>query len=458
MRKLTSRLYESTPIFMQNIITSLEGYRKTRSRYGNTYYSFLLELENQHHSNETEIKKIQDAEMCRLIKYAVEKSSFYKDFYKDINLAEIRTVEDLKKLPVLEKEILQKNIENVYTIPESSAAAVCRSNNFGMPFKFLFTKDDIQKREAFLDFFKNQHDAVNLEMKRATFSSERFIPHKQQNKAFWRDNYYMRQRLYSSYYCYGENASEFVADLETYKPDFIDGLPSAIYEIAKYINDHKIILSFKPAAIFSASEIVYAHQRSEIEKAFDCPLRNQYTSSEGVPFITECSEGNMHYNLSSGVIETNEKGDMIVTNFNTYGTPLIRYNSGDRIEMPDAGTKCRCGSVHPFIAEIHSHSTDYLLSKRKGDLSAVYLAEVWSDFSDYIQKIQFVQNSADAIDIFIEGAENYTNTMTEAIHKMMEYTFGEDMKFNIRIVEQIPNPANHKFQPVLNNIVRKTSS
>lgn len=457
MRKLTSRLYESTPIFMQNIFTSLEGYRKTRSRYGNTYYSFLLELENQSNSNEDEIKKIQETEMCRLIKYAVEKSSFYKDFYQEINMADIRTIEDLKKLPVLEKEVLQENIENLYTIPESSAAAVRISNNFGTPLKFLFTKDDIQKKEAFLDFFKKQHDAVNLEMKRATFSSKRFIPQKQQNKAFWRDNYYMRQRLYSSYYCYEENASEFVADLEKYQPDFIDGLPSAIYEIAKYINEHKIILSFKPAAIFPASEILHAHQRSEIEKAFDCPLRNQYTSSEGAPFLTECTEGNIHYNLRSGVIETNEKGEMIVTNFNTYGTPLIRYNSGDRIEMPDTETKCGCGSVHPFIAEIHAQTNDYLQSKRKGDLSAIYLSEIWSDFSDYIQKIQFVQNSADAIDIFIEGAENYTNTMTEAIYKMMEYTFGEGMKFNIRIVEQIPNPADKKFQPILNNIIRKTS-
>ena len=455
MSNLQRRVYDNSPIFLQNIITSVEGYRKNRNRYGNTYYSFLIELESRQHSNETEVKRNQEQELRGLIQYAVEKSPFYKEFYKGIDMSKIQTIKDLKKLPVLDKEILQQHIDSIYTISESAAVVSHVSSNPGIPLKFLFTKEDIQKREAFLDFFKKQHGALNLEMKRASFSSRRLIPQHQQNKVFWRDNHYIKQRVYSSFYCTEENAAAFVADLEKYKPDFIDGLPSAIYEIAKFINKNNIILSFKPVAIFPVAEILSPHYRGEIEKAFECPLREQYTSPEGAPFITECIKGRMHYNLNSGVIETNEEGEMIVTSFNTYGTPLIRYNIGDQAQLPKTEELCECGSVHPVFEKIYARTSEYLQSKSKGKLTSVYFSAIGKNFPTAIQKMQFIQNSADTIEIFIEGTDSYTNAITEAIHEMMKYMFGEDMTIHIRIVEQIPNLSNKKFQPVLNNLMQK---
>ncbi|QDY44703.1 hypothetical protein FK545_01825 [Planococcus glaciei] len=241
-------------------------------------------------------------------------------------------------------------------------------------------------------------------------------------------------------------------NLDSYKPDFIDGVPSAIYEVAKYINRNNIILSFKPIAIFSTAETLSPAYRKEIEEAFDCPLRYHYASLEGAPFITECIKGKLHYNLSSGVIETTEDQEMIITCFNTYGTPLIRYNLGERIELLQDEKLCECGNSHPVLKELKSKKDDYLQSKSKGKFTALYMSMASSKFSGSIRKIQFIQNSRDVIDVMVEAAEGYTNAVTANIHEEMEYIFGKDMRFNIRIVEEIPPHANNKFKLIINNV------
>lgn len=457
MRDLQMKIYDNSPIFFQNILTSLEGYRNTKKRYGDIYYSFLIELENQSYLNEEAMKKYQEQELRKLIAYAYEKSPFYKKFYKDIDLASIQTIEDLKKLPVLDKEMIARNIDSMYTVADRSNAVANTSVKAGTPLKFLFTKEDIQKRMAFYDFFKKQHGAINLEMKRASFSFRRFVPINQQKNIYWRDNHYIKQRLYSPYFCNEQTAGKFIANLEEFQPDFMDGLPSSIYELAKYINRHRIILSFQPVAIFTTGEKLLPHQRIEIEEAFDCPVRNQYMTSEGAPFIGECVKGKLHYNMNSGVIETSDKGEMIVTCFHTYGTPLIRYNIGDIVQLPKNKIRCECGSVHPVFEQIHNGTTDYIQSKSKGKFSAVYLSKIGKDFSGIIKQIQFVQNSLESIDVYVEGAEGYTNAITEQIHKEMVYTFGDDMIFNIRVVEEIPKLPNSSFQPVVNNLMQSVN-
>ena len=77
--------------------------------------------------------------------------------------------------------------------------------------------------------------------------------------------------------------------------------------------------------------------KRDIEKAFACPVRNQYASSEGAPFITENSNGDLELDLATGYFELEKvEGkiyELIVTGFYTTTTPLFRYKIGDSVEL-----------------------------------------------------------------------------------------------------------------------------
>src|SRR5690606_32327181 len=97
---------------------SIEGYIETKKRYGHLYFKFLKKLGQRDYTDQAYEKEYQQQEMQKLIKHAYEESPFYRDLYKNIDLATIQSVEDLKKLPILEKEVVRNHIESMYTISE----------------------------------------------------------------------------------------------------------------------------------------------------------------------------------------------------------------------------------------------------------------------------------------------------------------------------------------------------
>jgi len=84
--------------------------------------------------------------------------------------------------------------------------------------------------------------------------------------------------------------------------------------------------------------------RELLERVFKCKVYDQYASSEGAPFVTECENQVLHMELASGVFEHFEDGsdEVLVTSFTTHGTPLIRYRIGDSMTFSEKVKTCKC--------------------------------------------------------------------------------------------------------------------
>ena len=444
------KLYNKCPIWLQNVSISLYGYKLYRQRYGKVYHEYIEELMNKDYSNLQSAEEYQNAELTKLVNYAVSNSPFYKEFYKGIDISKIKTVDDLKLLPILEKETLRQNIEQIYTIKPEDGIKSFTGGTTGKSLMVVYTRDDFQKRMAYLDAFKERLGVRNG-MRRAIFSGRQFIPPNQNSKVFWRYNYILKQKLYSTFNLMNKNLPYYVEDLNIFKPEIINGFVSAIYDIAKYIKTNNISLTFNPIAIFTTSETLLPFHREMIEEAFGCPVYNQYASAEGAPFVTECKNRELHYNLDTGIIEIVNDVEMLITSFNSYGTPLIRYRIGDSIIFKDG--KCTCGCCHPLVKEIQGRQVDYLISREKGKVSLSHLADVIKGLPNCIRNMQFIQNNLDEIDIKIVVDENrYRVEYGELIIDEMVYRFGKKMKFNLIMVDEIPREKSGKYSLIKNNI------
>src|SRR5690606_19593805 len=124
------------------------------------------------------------------------------------------------------------------------------------------------------------------------------------------------------------------------------------------------------------AETLLERDVNAIRKFFSCNVRDQYASSEGAPFITQCSEGNLHYEMLTGIIEVvddnlqpSNEGEILVTSFTTKGTPLIRYRIGDRIKLASNDLICPCGQHTPIVEKIHGRPNDYILSPDHGQVN-----------------------------------------------------------------------------------------
>lgn len=445
-------IYKKSPVFIQNVMTSLRGLQIMAEKNGKHYHRYLRFLEQFDYSNKELIEEYQNKKLQRLIRFAVDNTSFYKEFYKGIDIDKIRTARDLEKLPVLDKETVRNNLNKMYTIDEADAFVSHTSGTMGKALKYLHTYEGLQLRNAFLDDFKRRHGFINGAMRKASFGASIPFDKLRGKRQFWRDNLPLKERIYSAFDVQEENLKYYVDNLNEFKPASIDGYPSAIHRVAHYINQNNISLTFQPVAIFPTAETLLPHYREEIERAFNCRVFDQYASSEGAPFITECEEGCLHYNMLSGVIEQAEDNEMLITTFMNDGTPLIRYKIGDLIEFDTEKKSCDCGSALPIVKELQGRTSDFVASSSRGKLTSIFLAIESDIYDNSIVEMQYVQNKMDHVILNIVPDVGFTQEMEDFIHKELIGMFGEEMEVEIRRVPKIEKGKSGKFKFIVNNL------
>ncbi|MDF2800625.1 MAG: hypothetical protein K0S61_528 [Anaerocolumna sp.] len=460
LKNLVTNIYARCPRFIQDIGITLYGIKLYLERYTGMYPQYLRFYSSRTHTNLNNEKKIQNRKFLKILHYAQENSPFYQEFYKDIDLSKIHSVEEIGKLPILTKELLKSNYNRIFTIKTEQGIKFYTSGTTGNPIYVLKRKQDVQKRMAYLDAYKLKFGFINNKMSSARFFGKNIIAHPPKNHVFWRNNYIAKQRLYSTYYLQEENLAYYVKDLNKFKPKAIDGFPSAIYIVAKYIIENKIELSFIPKAVFTTSETLLPLYRETIEKAFHCLVSDQYASNEGAPFIIQCEYGSYHEAIDTGVFEhiPTEHGEkLLVTGFDTFGTPLIRYDIGDMILTGDKKV-CSCNSHHPVIGGILGRDSNYLICKNKGKISQSQLSVLISEMPKEIKEMQFLQVSVELIKIKVilsEGAERVR--LRELLLDKLKFYLGKDMKYEIVFARNIERSKSGKFQLILNQMEGKNT-
>ena len=445
---MLERIYNRVPIWLQECMITGYGLKTYFERYTGDYKKYRESYLKKDYSSYNKELENQINELKFLLMYTKKNSKYYEKVLKNIEIENITQIKDMEKISILEKETLREETNNIITKKEIKSNT---SGTTGKSMTVYFTKKDYEKRMAYLDAFKEKH-GIKLGMRAARFSGKNLIPHGfEKSNKYWRTNKVIRQRLYSTFHMNNNTLKYYVEDLNKFKPLSLDGFISSIYELAKYIKDNNIQLKFKPLAIFPTSETVLDYQKSLIEDVFKCKLRNQYASSEGAPFITECIEGNLHYNMDTGIIERLENGEILVTSFTSYGTPLIRYRIGDSIEF--SKDVCSCGNAHPIVKHINGRKTDFLYSSERGKINAANMSNVIKYIPNAVKNIQFIQEKVEEITINIAiDKVRYKDEYDLEIIKEMENRFGKNMKFIINKMDDLEREKSGKFRYIKNNL------
>ncbi|NBL00805.1 MAG: phenylacetate--CoA ligase family protein [Erysipelotrichia bacterium] len=248
----------------------------------------------------------------------------------------------------------------------------------------------------------------------------------------------------------------YVNSLNYFKPQAIDGFFMSICDIANYIERHDIKLEFQPIAIFPTSETLTNSGRELLERVFKCKVYDQYASSEGAPFVTECKKQVLHIELATGVFEklTEDNDEILVTSFTTHGTPLIRYRIGDSMKIDSESAKCFCGNEAPIVKEIQGRKLDFLYTSKGAKINGGNIANLFKNMPNALVRAQTIQDQMDEVRILLEVDKRlYKKEYDELLKDEFEHKFGSDTKIIIEHVDEIPREKSGKFRMIKNNIV-----
>ncbi|WP_108868369.1 phenylacetate--CoA ligase family protein [Aquimarina aquimarini] len=461
MGGLKEKIYNNLPYPFKFILLNVKGYLNTKQRYNKEFASLLKEHINLWNADIDRVKAFQKDKLQLLLSEVYQYSDWYSTIMKDVGVTmqdiENDPFEVLKKMPVLQKTERKTKVDAIVNKKRETAMVGHTSGTSGSP---TIDYIDVESINVSFAIWKRFHHVIGVPAKsrQVRFSGRLIVDTNTKKPPFWVYNYFENQLLMSTYHLTDDNLKSYIKKLNAFKPQLIDGYPSAIYIISRYINKHNIKINFTPKAIAVTAETLYDYQRIEIEKAFNCHVYNQYASSEGSPFITECTNGNLHLNLDSGVFEfINTKGEpakageiakLIVTSFINYKTPLIRYSIEDTVLLSEEGKICDCGCAMPMIEKIIGREDDILWTEEKG-----YVGRMDTAYKgiEGIVKGQIIQNSPDKVTINLITDEKFDDSMSNQFLYNLKARLGNTVEYSVYIVNEIPLGANGKFDAVKRN-------
>lgn len=455
---MKEKIFSLAPNSFQNLMVSMFNKLAYQKRHSGLYKQYRGEKKANRTLSYEELKNYQAGRYSRFIEYVIANSRYYRDILGTIE--NVTDIKNISKLPIVSKEDLRKNINRVVVETNEKLQKSKTGGTTGKSLEVFFTQKDMQERFAMLDDFRGRY-GYKLGKKTAWFSGKTLLTNRDvQKNRFWKTDIFHKVRYYSTFHIKEDYTKYYVEDIIQFQPEYLVGFPSSILEIAKYGTKHGYIYpKGVTKAIFPTAETITSEMRDVIEPFFHSKMYNQYASSEGAPFIFECSEGNLHLELQSGVFEVLDEhnqpatsGRLIVTSFTTYGTPLIRYDIGDFVTLEEENKICSCGNQNPMVKEILGRIDDFIFSPKNGKINLGNVSNTLKDTKGII-RFQAIQNEYNVLDLLVEtDKETYNSKIEQKFIQNWRDRVGNMMEIKIHYTDNIPVEKSGKFRIVKNNI------
>ncbi|MGP4843272.1 phenylacetate--CoA ligase family protein [Marinobacter sp. 1Y8] len=454
MKKIFEVFYHRAPVFFQNILVSIYGYKLHRERYSTGSDNNLKALKCSELFSQSEMDNFVNSRFAALAKHSIETVPFYHSWAikNGIKSSDISGVEDLSLFPIITKDILRRNPRDFVSSIAKDTIKLSTSGTSGKPIDIICSKADRTYHYAFFSRLRHWF-GLNKNSKRATFFGRIIVLPEQEKPPFWRMDMAQNNLLMSSYHLSQANLIHYYRKLNIFKPDEVIGYPSSLYELARFIINRQL-QPISCTVVFTTAETLLDYQRKALEKAFSAPIVDQYGCTEMAFFVSQCEYGTVHNHPEHGILETvgstgeslnEEPGTVLATGLVNWTMPLIRYEVGDRLTLSSFPAQCPCGRAFPVIVGIEGRVDDVIY--RKDGTPVGRLDPVFKGGSGIVNaKITQYENSD--VQVFVEPDATFTETNKKWLRRELKKRLGDDIELTITEVLTIKKQPNGKFKAV----------
>jgi len=464
MNSHLSRFYSFCPVVLQDLLLTGYSFVLDQQRYRGDFAAYRDLLDQSQWNSEDQLEACQEDALQRLIAHAYNTVPYYRNVFNSLKLvpADIKTIHDLQKLPLLTKKDVKRHFNDLvsssYKLKELKPGHT--SGTTGSPLEILYDSHTIFMTYAALD---RQYRWADVSLKRfgdriAVLRGNVIVPLTQSKPPFWRHNYLHNQLLFSSFHLSPSNLPHFLEKLESFAPVVLDGYPSTLYIMAKYLQS--IERTFPLKAVISSSETLYDFQRAVIEERFECKMFDYYALAERVVFATECDRHDGHHVCSEyGITEIIEDdgmpvssgklGRLVGTGLHNYGMPLIRYVTDDMTAMKPY--QCACGRSLPLMEDVATKAEDIITLKDGRLISSSTLTHPFKPMTS-IEGSQIIQEDYDHIKIKLIPNQTYAESDSRHLIHEFQERLGADVKIDIEFINELPRTKSGKFKWVISYV------
>ncbi len=424
-------------------------------------YTYWKELENTQFLTQGKLKELQWQRLKDIITYVYKNNTFYRErFYgAGFSPADLNSVQDLKKIPVLYKKEVRENTFQMFSdgYTADQLMQFKTGGSTGKPLKIFITEECSEKRNA----LARRHDRWSGWKVGDAIGAAWGNPPLEDNFLVE-----LKRRLIEPYIYFDTMqvsdslVHKFAEDWIKWKPTLLFGHAHSIFILAKYIEKLQII-DIAPQAIVSSSMMLLPHERKYIEHIFGVPVTNRYGCEEVSLIASECEQHTgMHLNIEHLFIEIlNDKGEdvmpgetgkVVVTDLMNRAMPFIRYSVEDMAVL--SNKTCPCGRGLPLIETVLGRTADFLVKKDGTRIAGISIIENTLTHIPGIAQMQIIQNSIDDIQLNIVPEKSFSKHNKNELIRYFNQLFGLNKGTHVLLVEKIKPEPSGKFRFSISNV------
>jgi phenylacetate-CoA ligase len=440
-----SRIY---PLFIRNL--TLPIYDIVR---GTSILKSGRVLQKTQYFPRQEIERLQARNLRALLRHAYETVPYYRRVFRRRSLSpsDIRSVDDLVKLPILTKADIRANFGDLISrgFPRDSLI-LARSGGTGDQIKFYITKE--AKSWALAAGYRAYSwYGYKLGDRCLTLWGSPIDLAKWSSMLGRLYNALNRNSVLNTYVVSDEVLGKLAYALKNFRPEIIKGYASSVYMMAKYLLERGVDCG-RPRAVITSAETLLDYMRKTIEEAFGCPVFDFYGSREIGSMAAECEEhSGYHISAENVVLEfaregehvaTGEEGVVLVTSLRNFGMPFIRYDIGDVGRPSDEA--CNCGRGLPLVSRIKGRVSQFMAvyDKRLGRVIPVSTAGPGVFGMPLmhmpLERYRIIQESLDRVIVKAVKGEGYSQKHTDFLVEHVRKYLGDNITIDVEFVDFLP--------------------
>lgn len=444
------KIYEMSPVWVQNLMCSIQGWKICRRRYNKDFYTELTRYESEYY---------HQAQGLVAMLEAAREMDVYRPYLAEVDWKSLRdnpnkVYEVISRFPVIEKNQVKQNIDGfTNTAFEGEKIVMQTSGTTGGGLVFPYSVE-MENRQWAVWWRYRRALGITQETWCGWFGGKTIVPHSVKKGPYWRVNKPGRQLMFSSYHLTRDTVSQYYDEILRRGLTWLHGYPSHVARLAAFMIDAGLEPLKDVRFVTTGAENVLGNQIEVMQKAFpNAIIRQHYGLNEGVANISQDKAGTWNVDEDFCYVEfvpVNKDNPnvcrIIGTGFSNLAFPLIRYDTGD-LATVEWGEK----SLLSRIVSIDGRSSNALRQPSGHDIVEASLSIVLHDFN-HIVEAQFHQKSLTEIELWVIRGKDYSDSDDDQLRTALKKTFEEGVVCGIRYVDAVERTKTGKLKIVISEL------
>jgi phenylacetate-CoA ligase len=424
-----------------------------------------FELKKSENMSRQHLSDLQFQRLKTMLVHAYSTTSYYRQKFDEFGFdpQKIQDLNDLSKLPFLEKDDVRNNLEiglMSSSVKEKHRLRINTSGSTGQPFTIFADRSQLESRFA-STLRSLEWTGWRFGDRQARLWHQTLGMSKTQVIRERVDAWFMRRMFIPAFEINPVNLEVFMEKMRKHQPVLVDGYAESLNFLATYIKSGKTA-GFSPKAVMSSAQALPEVTRELIENGLQTKVFDKYGSREFSGIAYECNRHTGHHVIEECYIveilvdgrpaQPGEVGEIVITDLLNRAVPMIRYRIGDLAVALDNSSACGCGKSHMRIGEIEGRTQAIVHCANGNWIPGTFFAHFFKDYETTIRFFQIEQNQKGKFILRIVKNNGFSEQAMESILKHLEQYVG-DTKVALAYVEEIPLVRTGKRSPVVSTVI-----